>query len=77
VVTPALGKMAAADSDIALRKIDLSDLAGDDNVTQLPHAKVIAVAVSPALLSVPPSTRSRVTSRRLKVAEVSRPLRFS
>ena len=28
VVTPALEKMAAADADIALRKIDLSDSAG-------------------------------------------------
>ena len=40
VVTPALEKMAAADADIALRKIDLSDSAGDYNVTHLPHVKV-------------------------------------
>ena len=40
VVTPALEKMAAADADIALRKIDLSDSAGEYNVTQLPHVKV-------------------------------------
>lgn len=39
-VTPALEKMAAADADIALRKIDLSDSAGDYNVTHLPHVKV-------------------------------------
>ena len=32
--------MAAADADIALRKIDLSDSAGDYNVTHLPHVKV-------------------------------------
>ena len=40
VVTPALEKMAASDADIALRKIDLSDSAGDYNVTHLPHVKV-------------------------------------
>ena len=40
VVTPALEKMAAADADIALRKIDLSDSAGDYNVMALPHVKV-------------------------------------
>ena len=40
VVTPALEKMAAADADIALRKIDLSDSAGDYIVMQLPHVKV-------------------------------------
>ena len=33
-------KMAAADADIALRKIDLGDSAGDYNVTHLPHVKV-------------------------------------
>jgi len=32
--------MAAADADIALRKIDLSDSAGEYNVTHLPHVKV-------------------------------------
>ena len=37
VVRPALEKMAASDTDIALRKIDLSDSAGEHNVTQLPH----------------------------------------
>jgi len=37
---PALEKMAAADADIALRKIDLSDSTGDYNVTHLPHLKV-------------------------------------
>ena len=40
VVTPALEKMAAADAAIALRKIDLSDSAGEYNVTHLPHVKV-------------------------------------
>jgi thiol-disulfide isomerase/thioredoxin len=40
VVTPALEKMATADADIALRKIDLSDSAGEYNVTHLPHVKV-------------------------------------
>ena len=39
-VTPALEKMAAADTDIALRKIDLSNSAGEYNVTHLPHVKV-------------------------------------
>jgi len=32
--------MAAADADIALRKIDLSDSAGDYKVTHFPHVKV-------------------------------------
>jgi hypothetical protein len=40
VVTPALEKMAAADADIALRKIDLSDSTGDYNATHLPPVKV-------------------------------------
>src|SRR6266446_6933413 len=40
VVTPALEKMAAADADIALRKIDLSDSAGDYNTTHLPPVKL-------------------------------------
>ena len=40
VVTPALEKIAAVDADIALRKIDLSDSAGEYNVTHLPHVKV-------------------------------------
>jgi hypothetical protein len=32
--------MAAADADIALRKIDLSDSTGDYNATHLPPVKV-------------------------------------
>ena len=40
VVTPALEKMAAADADIALRKIDARRLAGRDyNVTSQPSAR--------------------------------------
>ena len=71
VVTPALEKMAATDAGIALRKIDLSDSAGDYNVR--------ATADSSAVLPAATSTRSKVTSRRRRVAdrEVSRPLRFS
>jgi len=37
---PCRVKMAAADAAIALRKIDLSDSAGEYNVTHLPHVKV-------------------------------------
>ena len=40
MVTPALEKIAAVDAEIALRKIDLSDSAGEYNVTHLPHVKV-------------------------------------
>lgn len=81
VVTPALEKMAATDAGIALRKIDLSDSAGDYNVMALPHVKVCTMpaADSSAVLPAPTSTRSKVTSHRRRVAdrEVSRPLRFS
>jgi len=76
VVTPALEKMAAADADIALRKIDLTRGSREEgeaeavkyNIMALPHVKVYNRSGS--LVGTDVNERSRVTSRRLR--EVSR-----
>jgi hypothetical protein len=76
VVTPALEKMAAADADIALRKIDLSDSTGDYTATHLPP---VYNAGGRLVGKVTGTHIDKVKSyvAQAKIGRVSLPLRFS